>query len=268
MIGPILGIDAPSTVDFDTGHDFSDIRTCQHRRTALATGQSLCETALDQGILDRMSRVERWERRSEIPLLLLALAFLVAYAWPVLDPRLDPDLADALVVLSWTVWVAFAADFAIRLVLAEERSRYALQHWYDVALIALPMLRPLRLLRLLALVRILDRSVGGSLAGRALVYVCGAAAMAVGLGALAVLDAERQSAEANITTIGDALWWASTTVTTVGYGDFYPTTLAGRLVAVLLMVVGIALLGVVTASMASWFLERASEERRKEEPPR
>ena len=83
--------------------------------------------------------------------LLLALAFLVAYAWPVLDPRLDPDLAEMLVVASWTVWVVFALDFAIRIGLAgDDRWRYARRHWYDVALIVLPMLRPLRLLRLLA----------------------------------------------------------------------------------------------------------------------
>jgi voltage-gated potassium channel len=53
-----------------------------------------------------MTRVQRWERRSEIPLLLLAVAFLVAYAWPVVDPRLDPDLGGFLRVVSWTVWVA------------------------------------------------------------------------------------------------------------------------------------------------------------------
>ena len=58
-----------------------------------------------------MTRVERWERNTEVPLLLLAGAFLVAYAWPVLDPRLDPDVATVLVVASWTVWAAFAADF-------------------------------------------------------------------------------------------------------------------------------------------------------------
>lgn len=68
-----------------------------------------------------MTAVERWERRSEVPLLLLAVAFLVAYAWPVLDPRLDPDLRTTLSVVSWTVWVAFAVDFGARLVLAEER---------------------------------------------------------------------------------------------------------------------------------------------------
>ncbi len=134
---------------------------------------------------------------------------------------------------------------------------YALSHWYDVALVLVPMLRPLRLLRLLALLRILDRSAAGTVAGRVLVYVTGAAGMAVLLGALAVLDAERKSPEANITDFGDALWWACTTVTTVGYGDRYPVTGEGRAVAVVLMVMGIGVVGAVTAAVASWILRRA-----------
>ena len=92
-----------------------------------------------------MSRVQRWESRTEIPLVLLALAFLVAYAWPILDPGIDRTARDVLVAVSWTVWAAFALDFAVRITLAEARGRYVLRHWYDVALVALPMLRPLRL---------------------------------------------------------------------------------------------------------------------------
>ncbi|WP_082592416.1 potassium channel family protein [Phycicoccus sp. Soil803] len=206
--------------------------------------------------------VERWERRVEVPLLLLALAFLVAYAWPVLDPRLDPTLDVFLGYVSWTVWAAFALDFAVRLALAQDRRHYALQHWYDVALIALPVLRPLRLLRLLAFLRILNRSAAGNLAGRVTTYVIGAAVMAVGLGAVAVLDVEQDAKGANITTIGDALWWASTTVTTVGYGDRYPVTTTGRVIAVALMIVGIALVGAVTASIAAWFVASLDKDQR------
>jgi voltage-gated potassium channel len=205
--------------------------------------------------------VERWERRTEIPLILLAVAFLVAYAWQVLDPRMDSDFAGFLNVVSWTVWGAFAADFAIRLILAEDRRRYALGHWYDVALIALPVLRPLRLLRLVAFVRVLDRSAANSLAGRVAVYVTGSAALAVGLGALATLDAEQDARGANILNFGDALWWACTTVTTVGYGDYFPVTTTGRVVAVGLMLVGIGLVGAVTATVAAWILGRVEAER-------
>lgn len=212
-----------------------------------------------------MTRVERWEKRSDVPLILLAVAFLVAYAWPILDPQLDADLRTVLSWVSWTVWIAFALDLAIRLALAEQRLRYALSHWYDFALVALPMLRPLRLLRVLALVRILDRSASNSFVGRMTVYIAGATAASVFLGALAVLDAERGAPDANITSFGDAVWWSCTTVTTVGYGDRYPVTVPGRVVAVVLMVLGSGLVGAVTASVASWIVERGVQERRRQE---
>ncbi len=208
-----------------------------------------------------MSRVQRWERRAEVPLLLLALAFLVAYAWPVLDPRLDGDVLTVLTIVSWTVWVAFVIDFAARLWLADDRREYAVRHWYDVALIALPMLRPLRLLRVLAFARILNRSAASSLAGRVGAYVGGTAVVAVLLGAIAVLDAERASPEANITTFGDALWWACSTVATVGYGDRYPVTVQGRLVAVAVMIVGIGVVGVVTATVATVMIAQVQRKR-------
>ena len=209
--------------------------------------------------------MERWERRAEIPLMLLAVAFTIAYAWPVLVPSLDRDLRALFDVLAWTVWGAFAVDLTARLYLADERGRYALRHWYDVALVVLPVLRPLRLLGLFALVRILDRSAASSVAGRVLIYVSGATALAVALGALAVLDAEQDAAGANITTYGDAVWWACTTVTTVGYGDHFPISGEGRVVAVVLMLVGIGLVGTVTASVAAWMLARIETEREQED---
>jgi voltage-gated potassium channel len=74
-----------------------------------------------------------------------------------------------------------------------------------------------------------------------------------------VLDAERGRPGANITDFGDAIWWAITAMTTVGYGDRFPVTGTGRFVTAGLMVGGIALVGVVTATLASWLVERVSE---------
>ncbi|WZH52164.1 MAG: potassium channel family protein [Nocardioides alkalitolerans] len=208
------------------------------------------------------ARVDAWERRVEVPLLGLALAFVVAWAWPVLDPRLDPDVRTFLRTVSWTVWGAFAVDFAIRMTLAHDRRRYAVRHWYDVALILLPLLRPLRVLRVLAFMRVLQRTAAGGLAGRATTYVLGTALISLFLGAVAVLDAEQDARDANIRTFGDALWWATTTVTTVGYGDRFPVTFQGRLIAVVLMLVGIGAVGVVTAALAAWLVSHVREEQR------
>ncbi|MDQ1704372.1 MAG: voltage-gated potassium channel, partial [Frankiaceae bacterium] len=81
-----------------------------------------------------------------------------------------------------------------------------------------------------------------------------AAALIVVVIGTVVLNAERDAAGSNIHSFGDALWWAAPTVTTVGYGDRYPVTGLGRALAVVLMVTGIAVLGVVTAAVAAWFV--------------
>jgi voltage-gated potassium channel len=128
-----------------------------------------------------------------------------------------------------------------------------------VALIALPMLRPLRVLRLLAFARILNRSAAGSLVGQVTTYVIGAAIAAVGLGSLAILDAEQNGPGANIMSSGDALWWCCETVTTVGYGDRYPVATEGRLIAVALMIVGISMMGAVTAAVAAWMVKQVEQ---------
>ncbi len=76
------------------------------------------------------------------------------------------------------------------------------------------------------------------------------------VGSLAMLDRERADPEANIKTFGDSVWWAFTTVTTVGYGDHYPVTTLGRWIAVMMMLSGIALIGTVTATLATWLIDQ------------
>lgn len=77
--------------------------------------------------------------------------------------------------------------------------------------------------------------------------------------AVAELEAERGAPRANITSFGDALWWAVATVTTVGYGDLYPVTLAGRVVATALMFVGIALVSIMTAAVVARFVTQSHD---------
>jgi voltage-gated potassium channel len=205
--------------------------------------------------------LQRWAAITEWPLMLVALAFLLAYAWPILDPELPGSILLACAVVTWLAWGAFAVDYAVRVALAgRERRRYVLRHMHDLAVIVLPLLRPLRLLRLITVLGVLHRRAGASLRGRVAVYVAGSTTLLALVGALAMLDAERQAPQANITSFGDALWWAAATITTVGYGDRYPTTTAGRAVALGLMLAGIALLGLVTATLASWIIEQVSEE--------
>ena len=101
--------------------------------------------------------------------------------------------------------------------------------------------------------------------------LAGLAAMATVLllvvSSLSLLDAERGQPGATIQTYPEALWWSLATVTTVGYGDFTPVTWHGRAVAALLMVCGIALIGVVTGWVASWIVERVEDSRYCRSPP-
>ena len=86
----------------------------------------------------------RWERATEWPLMIAAIVFLATYAVPILDPDLPTPLVDLCGWLSWITWAIFVIDFVVRLALADERVRYLIRHWYDVLVLALPLLRPLR----------------------------------------------------------------------------------------------------------------------------
>jgi voltage-gated potassium channel len=209
--------------------------------------------------------VWRWERATDLPLMIAAIVFLAAYAVPILDPDLPRWLLDLCRWLSWITWAIFAVDIIVRLLLADQPLRYLVRHWYDVIVLALPLLRPLRLLRLIPLLSVLNRRARVTLRGRVAIYIAGGASLLAFCAALAVLDAERSNPEANITDFGDAIWWAVTTMTTVGYGDRFPMTGTGRLVAFGLMVGGIALLGTVTATLASWLVETVAAEKEQAE---
>lgn len=199
-------------------------------------------------------RRQEWERRTGWALTTAALAYLAAYAVPLVWPAVPGwarHLADATIAVTWAVLVI---DYVVRVVLARRRWRFVLRNLPDLVVIALPMLRSLRLVRLLALVRVLDRNAAATLRGRVAVYVAGAAALLLFCASLAVLDVERGARGSNIVTFPDAVWWSITTMSTVGYGDHYPVTTAGRIVAVLLMLGGIGLLGVVTATVTDWLV--------------
>lgn len=158
-------------------------------------------------------------------------------------------------MLQFSVWMVFAVDYAIRLFLAQHRWHFIRHHLIDLAAVTVPALRPLRLVATLALIQ---RQAGAKLRGHVASYVVLSTALVITTSGLAVLNVERE-AGGNIQNWTDALWWAMVTVTTVGYGDFYPTTAEGRLYALGLMLCGIALLGIVTASLSSWLLEKVSD---------
>lgn len=198
-----------------------------------------------------------WERLTYWPLTIAALAFLVAYTFQVIG-----DLAGAWSYVCSAVvtltWVMFIIDYVVRLSMSSPRRLWVRTHLFDILVVLLPTLRPVRLLGAFTRVASFSRTVGSSLRAQMLIYGAGTALLLIWQSSLAVLGAERHTAGANITTFGDAVWWAFCTVTTVGYGDFTPITVQGRVIAVLLMIGGVVLVGLITASFASWVVERAS----------
>lgn len=208
---------------------------------------------------------ERWRQLSYWPLVIASVAFIVAYSWQVIADLQGTAYMISRVVMGVT-WASFVIDYIVRLRLASPRGAWFRHHIFDLVVVVIPALKPLRLLKALTLIRPLQRTAGTALRSRISIYGAGAATILIWIAALSVLDSERGAPDANILDFGDAVWWAFVTITTVGYGDFYPVTIAGRFTAVLLMCGGVAVLGVVTATLASWVLERAASGNDADEP--
>ena len=206
----------------------------------------------------RSDRVDYWERRTAGLLTLLAVLFIGVYTVPILHPDLTADWRRTCEITNLVIWALFVVDYLVRLGLSRARWAFVRAHLFDLIVLLLPLLRPLRMLRLVSALLVLNRRTERWTRGRLAIYIGGTTVLLAAVGALAILDAERGSPDSNITTYPQALWWAVVTITTVGYGDFYPTTVTGRLVALGLMIGGIGLIGFVTGSLATWIVERIS----------
>ncbi|MFF9471529.1 potassium channel family protein [Streptomyces roseolus] len=198
----------------------------------------------------------RWEELTQTPLLVLAVAFGIAYAVPIVAPGADPWVRRLCSQVEWAVWGVFAVDYAVRLALSSARWAFVRSHPLDLLAVLLPLVQPLRLLRVVSTLLLVGRRARMAPQITLTTYVAGAVVGLMMFGSLAVLHVERDAPDGNIRTLGDAVWWSFTTMTTVGYGDHAPTTGLGRVLAVGLMLSGIALLGVVTANIAAWFIAR------------
>lgn len=190
--------------------------------------------------------------------------------------RLPPEMSKLLHEIDYVICVIFFIDFLHRFFTAKSKLKYMKWGWIDLissipvldVFLAGRMFRVIQLLRVLRAFRSIriifeyffKNKIKGAFTSAAIVGILMVIFCAIG-----ILGVERDAPGGNIKTAEDALWWSFVTITTVGYGDLYPVTTAGRIIAAALMTVGVALFGTFTAYVASWFVQQREEQGEEEE---
>ena len=184
----------------------------------------------------------------------------------------DSELARQVALIgNWMIWSIFLLEFVVMISIVPDRWQYTRRAWLDISIIILTfpplpvllstlrLMRLARLARVLRLMRLLKLAAALTRAGLALRSLTSKH----GVGYLAALSVLLTAgfgilfflAEPDAEAIDDGLWWAFVTLTTVGYGDIYPTTMLGRVLAVILMVIGIGFVATLTGAIAAHFIE-------------
>ena len=228
--------------------------------------------------LEISPQLAMWRRRTDIPLLLIAVGSLPLLLLEVVSDRLTQNDQNFITGVNVFVFIAFAIDYLVELSVTYKRTTYIKTQWASLLIVisqslallpALGFLGILRGVRALRIVGTLSRIIGIGAAtkeqGRQF-FKEKAASVAFGLAGFTLITsavgftmAEDVGYGRRINSFFDALWWSAATITTVGYGDIYPVTAAGRIIAVFTMVVGISTLAVVTARIAQFLISTESE---------
>ena len=222
---------------------------------------------------DLSPRLVAWRRWTNVPLLCIAIGSLPLLLLEIVAHRLSDSDQTFLTAVNVTVFFAFVIDYVVGLAVTQERKSYVRMQWASLLIVIsqflallpalgfLGILRGARALRVIAaLSRIVAIGAASKEQGRKF-FREKAASVAFGIAGLTLLSSaaaftivEDVGSGRRIGSFFDALWWAAATITTVGYGDIYPVTTAGRIIAVFTMVVGVSTLAVVTARIAQFLL--------------
>lgn len=203
-----------------------------------------------QRILDAKRREDllaRIDRLTELPLLVLAFVMVPLLVGPLLWD-LSPGEEATFIALDTFIWAAFTADLVVKTIVAPRRWPFLRRHWIEVLIVAVPFFSPLRLLRL---VLYGSHAFSGA---RRLVHVDFLLVYGLGLVLIVstiVTTVERDAEGSSIRSFPDALWWSLVTMSTVGYGDMVPVTATGKVMAVFLMLGGIAFFAGMAGNIVS-----------------
>jgi voltage-gated potassium channel len=206
---------------------------------------------------------------------MLGLTLLVIPVVLIEESDAPDGVETAAAAVNWLIWVGFLAELIFVLYVAERKRAALRAHWLEAAIVVLTppflptLLRMFRFARLTRLLRVVRVGMLGTRAirmervlasreGFRYIALLTAFLVAVAGAVISVVDAKE------FPNVGRGMWWAITTVTTVGYGDVVPHTVAGRVVAGMLMIVGIGFLSILTAAIASTFVS-ADQERNERE---
>jgi len=209
---------------------------------------------------------EKTESLGFFNLLILLLSFYVLTAL-FIDTlfKLPPEVSKMLGYIDNAICLVFLFDFAFRFRKAGNKLSFMKWGWIDLvaSIPTLDVMRAGRLLRLIRIIRLIrafrsakhivehifKNKIKGTLTSVALIAV-----LMLLFSSIAILQFETDP-NSNIKTAEDAIWWSYVTITTVGYGDKYPVTTEGRVIAAALITVGVGLFGTFTAFVSSWFVK-------------
>ena len=209
----------------------------------------------------RHDLVDRIERVTRYPMVVLGIAWLVI-GITVLSDDVNGTSSTILVGALFVLWAILLLEYLVRLVVTPDRGGYVRRRWVEPATVLVPPFQGWHFVGIERTGLLFHEGalrVSSILKHHGLFRVLIAAAATLFIGAWLVLLFEEKAKGSNIHSYPDALWWAIVTVTTVGYGDRFPVSAGGRAVAVVLMLVGIGLIGVLTATVASVFIKEHTD---------
>lgn len=214
---------------------------------------------------ERYHELRELDQWLEKPMIYLGLVWIV-----LLIIELTRGLSPLLTVLSTVIWVIFIIDFVVRIMLAPHKLRYLEHNWLTALSLVVPAVRVLRFTRLFrvagfargsSLVKVVGslnrgmNALGGALGRRGFGYVAALTLLVTFAGAAGMYAFERDTPHTGITSYWAALWWTAMVMTTMG-SDYFPHSAQGRVLCIILAVYAFAVFGYVTATLATFFVDR------------
>jgi len=199
--------------------------------------------------------INAYTQKTTLLLSALALVYLFTFSVQSIWPDKNAEWYQWMTVFSNILWALFALDLFFRFFVTTNKRHFFRRNWLDTLTVMVPSLRALRTLKAFTKNGILSKGKGFFSSGAVATALIGSL-IVIWVGSLSVLNAERDAQGADIVNLPDSLWWMFETITTVGYGDFVPVTWVGRSIAVAIMLLGISLLGVVTAGLSATLVKQ------------